>query len=153
MSGEVQCPKGCGAMTYTFTASWVCASCEERRSREEIRNRNERAAIDIFCPECGSLVFPGPDREVKCPNYGCGYDNTPANRKEPGITLAPIRDLKLDNETVNGEEEEPSTDKNSYKKNCDYCRESIWMQYREESNDWIPLDFGNGGKMNPHRCR
>ena len=44
------------------------------------------------------------------------------------------------------------TTNKSYKKNCAYCGAPIWMQYREEFNDYIPLDFGNGGKMKPHDC-
>jgi DNA-directed RNA polymerase subunit M/transcription elongation factor TFIIS len=27
----------------------------------------------IFCPECGTLAFPGPDGNIKCPNGRCNY--------------------------------------------------------------------------------
>lgn len=27
----------------------------------------------IFCPECGTLAFPGPDGVIKCPNGRCNY--------------------------------------------------------------------------------
>ena len=28
----------------------------------------------MFCPECGSLAFPRPDGDIKCPNYKCAYE-------------------------------------------------------------------------------
>ena len=40
----------------------------------------------------------------------------------------------------------------SGRKICDNCGQPIWIQYRKETNDFIPLDFGNGGPMKPHDC-
>ena len=34
----------------------------------------------MFCPECGTLAFPGPSGNIKCPNYECGYHGTSENK-------------------------------------------------------------------------
>ncbi|MDE0574760.1 MAG: transcription factor S [Candidatus Poseidoniales archaeon] len=34
----------------------------------------------MFCPECGTLAFPGPSGKIKCPNYNCGYNGTAENK-------------------------------------------------------------------------
>lgn len=35
--------------------------------------------IPMFCPECGTLAFPDPSGEIKCPNYKCGYAGAAEN--------------------------------------------------------------------------
>ena len=136
--------KGCGKDWGLSLSTWQCKRCVERRKRDE------RAAIDLFCPECGTLVFINHDGTFSCPSYKCGYSTIPSGIS-PLSTSTPTRDLDLDNDAISGNET-PSMDNKSYKKNCYDCGKAIWMQYREEFNDYIPLDFGNGGNMKPHNC-
>ena len=63
--------KVCCRQDFThFLSTWICESC---KTKEE---RDLKAAINMFCPHCGTLAFPKPDGSITCTNYRCGYSNS-----------------------------------------------------------------------------
>lgn len=110
------------------------------------------AAKNLFCPNCGTLGLINWDGLFECPDYRCRQNTTTTIKKRRQFTSTSTRDFDSDKEAKSGSEA-PSMENKSYKKNCYSCGKAIWIQYREETDDYIPLDFGNGGKMKPHDCQ
>ena len=63
-----------------------------------------RSVIPIFCPECGTLAFPGPDGNIKCPNGRCNYEGPTKGKVKlhsgeevntlDTVTSSKVKDLK-----------------------------------------------------------
>ncbi len=62
----------------------------------------------MFCPECGSLSFPDPSGNIKCPNHSCGYEGSIKGTSGKGGVLKDEAGNEID--LVNASSKSTATD-------------------------------------------
>tara|TARA_Y100000766_G_C18767946_1_gene536906 strand:- start:79 stop:819 length:741 start_codon:yes stop_codon:yes gene_type:complete len=73
----------------------------------------------MFCPECGTLAFPDPDNNIRCPSHACGYESPDIAAKRKAEEEERVRRAEEERREI---EDLKRTFRNNPEKRYDYIR-------------------------------